>query len=90
MFVFYYILGKTPEDFYNGSSQSRVVLAKPRLGGFGTSTFASSSTKNCNPFGNYLFFIIPVTISIYNSGENIQCTKYYYIKLFLIVNFCYD
>ncbi|CAH0727907.1 unnamed protein product, partial [Brenthis ino] len=46
--------GKTPEDFYNGSSQSRVVLAKPRLGGFGTSTFASSSSKNCNPFGSVL------------------------------------
>ncbi|XP_075970309.1 ran-binding protein 3 [Anticarsia gemmatalis] len=44
--------GKSPiEDFYNGSSQSRVVLAKPRLGGFGSSSFASSSNKgSCNPF----------------------------------------
>ncbi|XP_049865765.1 ran-binding protein 3 [Pectinophora gossypiella] len=48
--------GKTPiEDFYNGSSQSRVVLAKPRLGGFGSSSFASSSSsKSCNPFGSVL------------------------------------
>nr|XP_026486005.1 ran-binding protein 3 [Vanessa tameamea] len=46
--------GKTPEDFYNGQSQSRVVLAKPRLGGFGTSSFASSSSKSCNPFGSVL------------------------------------
>ncbi|XP_059048392.1 ran-binding protein 3 [Achroia grisella] len=44
------------EDFYNGSSvgQSRVVLAKPRLGGFGSSGFASSSSKTCNPFGSVL------------------------------------
>ncbi|XP_026751153.2 ran-binding protein 3-like isoform X2 [Galleria mellonella] len=44
------------EDFYNGSSvgQSRVVLAKPRLGGFGSSSFASSSSKSCNPFGSVL------------------------------------
>nr|XP_021196244.2 ran-binding protein 3 isoform X1 [Helicoverpa armigera] len=47
--------GKSPiEDFYNGSSQSRVVLAKPRLGGFGSSSFASSSNKGCNPFGSIL------------------------------------
>lgn len=48
--------GKAPiEDFYNGSSQSRVVLAKPRLGGFGSSSFASSSNKDsCNPFGSIL------------------------------------
>ncbi|XP_050342384.1 ran-binding protein 3 [Nymphalis io] len=46
--------GKTPEDYYNGQSQSRVVLAKPRLGGFGTSSFASSSSKSCNPFGSVL------------------------------------
>lgn len=44
--------GKTPiEDFYNGSSQSRVVLAKPRLGGFGSANLPSSSSKGCNPFG---------------------------------------
>ncbi|KAJ8732580.1 hypothetical protein PYW07_015179 [Mythimna separata] len=47
--------GKSPiEDFYNGSSQSRVVLAKPRLGGFGSSSFASSSNKGLNPFGSIL------------------------------------
>ncbi|KAL0840580.1 hypothetical protein ABMA28_015789 [Loxostege sticticalis] len=47
--------GKSPmEDYYNGSSQSRVVLAKPRLGGFGSSSFASSSNKSCNPFGSVL------------------------------------
>ncbi|XP_060801186.1 ran-binding protein 3 [Amyelois transitella] len=50
--------GKTPmEDFCNGSSQSRVVLAKPRLGGFGSSSFGSSSSgtsKSCNPFGSVL------------------------------------
>ncbi|XP_072940260.1 uncharacterized protein RanBP3 [Epargyreus clarus] len=46
--------GKTSEDFYNGSSQSRVVLAKPRLGGFGSSSVASSSGKSCNPFGSVL------------------------------------
>lgn len=52
--LFVVILGKSPiEDFYNGSSQSRVVLAKPRLGGFGSSSFASSSNKGCNPFGKY-------------------------------------
>ena len=49
------ILGKSPiEDFYNGSSQSRVVLAKPRLGGFGSSSFASSSNKGLNPFGKWV------------------------------------
>ncbi|CAG9785223.1 unnamed protein product [Diatraea saccharalis] len=47
--------GKSPmEDYCNGSSQSRVVLAKPRLGGFGSSNFASSSNKSCNPFGSVL------------------------------------
>ncbi|XP_023941929.2 ran-binding protein 3 [Bicyclus anynana] len=46
--------GKTPEDFYNGSTQSRVVLAKPRLECFGSSSFASSSSKSCNPFGSVL------------------------------------
>lgn len=51
--ITYFLLGKSPiEDFYNGTSQSRVVLAKPRLGGFGSSSFASSSNKgSCNPFG---------------------------------------
>ncbi|XP_045764804.1 ran-binding protein 3 isoform X1 [Maniola jurtina] len=45
--------GKTPDDFCNGSSQqSRVVLAKPRLECFGSSSFASSSSKSCNPFGS--------------------------------------
>ncbi|CAH2992022.1 unnamed protein product [Chilo suppressalis] len=42
------------EDYCNGSSQSRVVLAKPRLGGFGSSSFPSSSNKSCNPFGSVL------------------------------------
>ncbi|KAM3962978.1 ran-binding protein 3 [Aphomia sociella] len=44
------------EDFFSGSSvsQSRVVLAKPRLGGFGSTSFASSSSKTCNPFGSVL------------------------------------
>ncbi|XP_068630354.1 ran-binding protein 3-like [Battus philenor] len=42
------------EDLYNGSTQSRVILAKPRLGGFGSSNFASSSNKSCNPFGSVL------------------------------------
>lgn len=48
--------GKSPiEDFYNGSQQARVVLAKPRLGGFGSSSLASSSNKACNnPFGSIL------------------------------------
>ncbi|CAB3243821.1 unnamed protein product [Arctia plantaginis] len=48
--------GKSPiEDFFNGSSQSRSVLAKPRLGGFGSSSFASSSNKgSCSPFGSIL------------------------------------
>ncbi|KAG6456430.1 hypothetical protein O3G_MSEX009721 [Manduca sexta] len=47
--------GKTPvEDFCNGSSQSRVVLAKPRLGGFGSSCFGSSSSKTNNPFASIL------------------------------------
>ncbi|XP_039749025.1 ran-binding protein 3 isoform X2 [Pararge aegeria] len=46
--------GKTPEDFCIGSSQSRVVLAKPRLECFGSSSFASSSSKSCNPFGSVL------------------------------------
>ncbi|XP_014363404.2 ran-binding protein 3 [Papilio machaon] len=44
----------TSEDLHNGSSQSRVILAKPRLGGFGSSSFASSSNKPCNPFGSVL------------------------------------
>lgn len=43
----------TSEDLYNGSSQSRAILAKPRLGGFGSSIFASSSNKTCNPFGKF-------------------------------------
>ncbi|XP_053602492.1 ran-binding protein 3 isoform X2 [Plodia interpunctella] len=46
------------EDFCNGSSQSRVVLAKPRLGGIGSSGFGSSSSsgssKSCNPIGSVL------------------------------------
>ncbi|OWR47271.1 Ran-binding protein 3 [Danaus plexippus plexippus] len=43
------------EEIYNGSSQSRVVLAKPRLGGFGSSNLLnSSSSKSCNPFGSVL------------------------------------
>ncbi|CAG5035687.1 unnamed protein product [Parnassius apollo] len=42
------------EDLYNGSSQSRVILAKPRLGGFGSSNVASSSNKSSNPFGSVL------------------------------------
>lgn len=48
--------GKSPfEDFCNGSTQSRSVLAKPRLGGFGSSSFASSSNKgSCNLFGSIL------------------------------------
>ncbi|CAH2075107.1 unnamed protein product, partial [Iphiclides podalirius] len=44
----------TSEDLYNGSSQSRVILAKPRLGGFGSSNFGSNSNKSCNPFGSVL------------------------------------
>ncbi|XP_013134461.1 PREDICTED: ran-binding protein 3 [Papilio polytes] len=44
----------TQEDLHNGSSQSRVILAKPRLGGFGSSSFASSSNKTCNPFASVL------------------------------------
>ncbi|CAG9560321.1 unnamed protein product [Danaus chrysippus] len=34
------------EEIYNGSSQSRVVLAKPRLGGFGSSNLLNSSTRS--------------------------------------------
>ncbi|KAJ0180048.1 hypothetical protein K1T71_004639 [Dendrolimus kikuchii] len=47
--------GKAPnEDFHNGPSQTRAVLAKPRLGGFSSSNFGSSSSKSCNPFSSVL------------------------------------
>ncbi|XP_038210636.1 ran-binding protein 3 [Zerene cesonia] len=45
--------GKPSEDIYNGA-QSRIVLAKPKLGGFGASGFATSSNKGNNPFGSLL------------------------------------
>ncbi|XP_045493718.1 ran-binding protein 3 [Colias croceus] len=45
--------GKPSEDIYNGT-QSRIVLAKPKLGGFGASGFAASSNKGNNPFGSLL------------------------------------
>ncbi|XP_041976729.1 ran-binding protein 3 [Aricia agestis] len=46
--------GKTADECYNGPSQSRIILAKPRLGGFGSSGFASTSGKSANPFGSVL------------------------------------
>ncbi|KAL4708408.1 hypothetical protein ACJJTC_019644 [Scirpophaga incertulas] len=47
--------GKSSRDDYcNGSAQSKLVLAKPRLGGFGSQGMASTSNKNCNPFGSVL------------------------------------
>ncbi|XP_037874773.2 ran-binding protein 3 [Bombyx mori] len=45
---------KTPGDMCNGTSQTRMVLAKPRLGGFGSPSFSSTSNKTNNPFGSVL------------------------------------
>ncbi|CAK1553477.1 unnamed protein product [Leptosia nina] len=45
--------GKQSEEVFN-SSQTRIVLAKPKLGGFGASGFASSSNKGSNTLASVL------------------------------------
>ncbi|CAH4020510.1 ran-binding protein 3 [Pieris brassicae] len=45
--------GKQTEDLYNGSP-SRIVLAKPKLGGFGSSGLPSCSNKGTNQLGSVL------------------------------------
>ncbi|XP_050668286.1 ran-binding protein 3 isoform X2 [Leptidea sinapis] len=48
--------GKPAEELQNGSSQTRILLAKPKLGGFGSSGYPSTSIKGPlnNPFGSVL------------------------------------
>lgn len=42
------------QDVHENPAPSRLVLAKPRLGGFGASSFNASGSKTSNPFGSVL------------------------------------